>query len=67
MGGDADPIVPVADARILADLIPDATLHAFARGHVEPLAAAPAFGPVMTRFLLRKKMSHRASGRADVE
>jgi len=39
----------------------------FAGGHVEPLAATPDFRPVITRFLLRKKMSHRASGRADVE
>jgi len=67
IGGAADPIVPVANARILADLIPDATLHVFAGGHVEPLAAARDFGPVITRFLLQEKMSHRESDGADIE
>ena len=57
MGGDADPIVPVANARILAGLIPNATLHVFNGGHVEPLAAARDFGPVISRFLLREQPS----------
>jgi pimeloyl-ACP methyl ester carboxylesterase len=56
-GGDADPIVPVANARILAGLIPNATLHVFNGGHVEPLAAARDFGPVISRFLLREQPS----------
>jgi len=51
MGGDDDPIVPVANARILAALIPTATLHVFAGGHVEPLTAATDFGPRITQFL----------------
>lgn len=57
MGGDADPIVPVANARILAGLIPNATLHVFNGGHVEPLAAARDFVPVITRFVLREQPS----------
>jgi len=56
-GGDADPIVPVANARILAGLIPNATLHVFNGGHVEPLAAARDFVPVITRFVLREQPS----------
>ena len=51
MGGDDDPIVPVANARILATLIPNATLHVFPGGHVEPLTAATDFGPPITQFL----------------
>jgi len=53
MGGEDDPIVPVANARILAALIPTATLHVFAGGHVEPLTAATDFGPRITQFLTR--------------
>ena len=53
IGGDDDPIVPVANARILAALIPHATLHVFAGGHVEPLTAATDFGPRITQFLTR--------------
>ena len=51
MGGDDDPIVPVANARILANLIPNATLHVFPGGHLEPLTAATDFGPRITHFL----------------
>jgi len=51
MGGDDDPIAPVANARILATFIPNATLHVFAGGHLEPLAAAGNFGPMITEFL----------------
>jgi len=53
MGGDDDPIVPVANARILAALIPNATLHVYPGGHVEPLTAATDFGPRITQFLTR--------------
>ena len=53
MGGDDDPIVPVANARILATLIPNATLHVFPGGHVEPLTAATEFGPRISQFLTR--------------
>ena len=55
MGGDDDPIVPVANARILATLIPNATLHVFPGGHLEPLTAATDFGPRITRFLTRQR------------
>ena len=55
MGGDDDPIVPVTNARLLATLIPNATLHVFAGGHVEPLLAATEFGPRITRFLTHQQ------------
>ena len=55
MGGDDDPIVPVTNARILAALIPNATLHVFAGGHVEPLTAATEFGPRISQFLTRER------------
>ena len=53
MAGDSDPIVPAANSRILAKLIPDATLHVFAGGHLEPLMAAADFGPPIMEFLTR--------------
>jgi len=53
MGGDDEPIVPVANARILAALTPNATLHIYPGGHVEPLTAATGFGPLITQFLAR--------------
>jgi len=45
MGGEHDPIIPVSNARILATLLPHATLHVYPGGHVEPLTAATDFGP----------------------
>jgi poly(3-hydroxyalkanoate) depolymerase len=51
MGGSNDAIVPVGNARILAGLIPHATLHIFPGGHVEPLTSASRFGPLISRFL----------------
>ncbi len=53
MGGDDDPIVPLANARIMAGLIPRATLHVFHGGHVELVTEAPALAPVITEFLAR--------------
>ena len=53
MSGNSDPIVPAANARILAALIPNATLDLFPGGHVEPLLAAAEFGPRITEFLTR--------------
>lgn len=57
MGGDADPIVPAANSRILAELIPNATSHIYAGGHVEPLAAAADFGPLISQFLSQAPQS----------
>lgn len=51
IGGDDDPIVPVVNARILAGLIPNATLHVFEGGHIEPLASPTDFGTMITKFL----------------
>ena len=51
IGGDADPIVPVANARLLADLIPHAVLHTFAGGHIEPLASPAEFSRLISAFL----------------
>jgi poly(3-hydroxyalkanoate) depolymerase len=51
IGGDRDPIVPVANARLLAELIPNAVLHTFAGGHIEPLASPDEFSQLISAFL----------------
>jgi poly(3-hydroxyalkanoate) depolymerase len=51
MGGAGDPIVPATNARLLARFIPNATLHVFPGGHVEPLIDSTEFGPLISRFL----------------
>ena len=55
MGGEHGPIIPVSNARILAALLPHATLYVYPGGHVEPLTAATDFGPRITQFLTRPR------------
>ena len=54
LGGDDDPIVPLVNARILACLIPHATLHIYPGGHVELVTEAETFGPIIGEFLADK-------------
>lgn len=51
VAGDDDPIVPVANARLMARLIPDATLHLYRGGHLALLTEAHQLAPVVERFL----------------
>jgi poly(3-hydroxyalkanoate) depolymerase len=53
LSGDDDPIIPVANAHILAGLIRRAELHLYHGGHVELVTEAPALVPVVTEFLSR--------------
>jgi len=51
LAGDDDPIVPLANARIMHWLIPDSELHVYPGGHLE-LAARPGYiAPVVQTFL----------------
>ncbi len=52
MSGELDPIVPVANARILAGLIPDARLEIFPGGHAEIISAAATVAAAVSEFLL---------------
>jgi len=63
IGGDADPIVPVANARLLADLIPHAVLHTFAGGHLEPLASPGEFSKLISVFLTSEVSAPAGAGR----
>ena len=47
MGGDDDPIIPVANPRMQARLIPSATLHLYHGGHLGILTEADELAPVI--------------------
>ena len=49
--GDEDPIIPVANGRILAAGIPHATLHVYHGGHVELVTRPALLTPLITGFL----------------
>ena len=49
--GDDDPIIPVANGRILAAGIPHATLHVYHGGHVELATRPSLLAPLITGFL----------------
>jgi pimeloyl-ACP methyl ester carboxylesterase len=51
MSGDDDSVVPVANARLLAALIPHATLQIIPGGHSEIVNAADDLGRRVARFL----------------
>jgi pimeloyl-ACP methyl ester carboxylesterase len=51
MGGDDDPIIPVANPRMQAALIPRARLHVYRGGHLAILTEAHELAPVVETFL----------------
>jgi poly(3-hydroxyoctanoate) depolymerase len=51
LAGDDDRLVPMANARIMAKLIPRATLYTFHGGHLGLLTHAQELGQVIERFL----------------
>jgi poly(3-hydroxyalkanoate) depolymerase len=51
MGGDDDPIIPLANPRMQAALIPNATLHVYHGGHLALLTEADQLAPVIEHFL----------------
>ena len=51
MAGRDDPIVPLANGRILAKLIPDARLVTLDDGHLFLLTSAPQSAQLITEFL----------------
>ena len=49
--GDEDPLIPVANGRILAACIPHAELHVYHGGHVELVTRPSPLTPLITGFL----------------
>ena len=51
LSGDDDPLIPVANARLLRTLIPHARLHVYHGGHLSLVTEAAELAPVVDRFL----------------
>jgi poly(3-hydroxyalkanoate) depolymerase len=51
MGGTDDPIIPAANPRLQARLIPHARLHLYDGGHLGIVTEADELAPVVERFL----------------
>ncbi|MGO9784878.1 MAG: alpha/beta fold hydrolase [Streptosporangiaceae bacterium] len=50
LAGDDDPIIPLANAKILAALIPSARLHVYNGGHLERVTRPGLLAPVVAGF-----------------
>ena len=51
LSGDDDPIIPLANARLMHRLIPQARLHVFHGGHLGLVTEAAELAPVVSEFL----------------
>jgi poly(3-hydroxyalkanoate) depolymerase len=51
LAGDDDPIIPVANPRLMARLIPNSELHLYRGGHLALVTEARELAPVVDRFL----------------
>jgi poly(3-hydroxyalkanoate) depolymerase len=51
LAGDDDPIIPVANARIMHRLIPGSELHIYHGGHIDLIAEPGRLAPVVEAFL----------------
>jgi poly(3-hydroxyalkanoate) depolymerase len=51
VSGDDDPIIPLANARLMHRLIPHSRLHVFHGGHLGLVTEAPQLAPVVDCFL----------------
>jgi poly(3-hydroxyalkanoate) depolymerase len=51
LAGDDDPLIPLANARLLNLLIPDARLHVYHGGHLGLVTEAAELAPVVDGFL----------------
>jgi poly(3-hydroxyalkanoate) depolymerase len=57
LAGDDDPIVPLANARILTRLLPSARLHIYPDGHLGLITRADQLAPLVAEFLLTGRTS----------
>ncbi len=51
LAGDDDPIVPLANMKIMRRLLPHATLHVYPDGHLGLLSSAKEIAPIVADFL----------------
>jgi poly(3-hydroxyalkanoate) depolymerase len=64
MSGDDDPIIPLANARLMHRLIPDSQLHVFHGGHLGLVTEAAQLAPVVEEFLAAPGRAARPAGAA---
>jgi poly(3-hydroxyalkanoate) depolymerase len=60
VSGDDDPLIPLANARLMHTLIPRSQLHVFHGGHLGLVTEAAEVAPVISRFLAAGAGSGRA-------
>ena len=51
LAGDDDPIIPLANARLMRLLIPNSRLHVYHGGHLGLVTEAAELAPVVDAFL----------------
>ena len=51
LAGDDDPIIPLANARLMKRLIPESRLHVYHGGHLALVTEAAELAPVVDAFL----------------
>jgi pimeloyl-ACP methyl ester carboxylesterase len=51
LSGDDDPIIPLANARLLHLLIPNSRLHVYHGGHLGLVTEAAGLAPLVNDFL----------------
>jgi len=54
LAGDDDPIIPLANSRILHALIPNAQRHVYRGGHLELVCAPDRIVPTVEQFLAER-------------
>jgi poly(3-hydroxyalkanoate) depolymerase len=57
VSGDDDPIIPLANARLMHRLIPRSRLHVFHGGHLGLVTEAAELGPLISDFLIAPEPS----------
>lgn len=53
LAGNDDPIIPLANARAMSQLLPNATLHVYEDGHLGLVTSADELAPLIAVFLLQ--------------
>jgi poly(3-hydroxyalkanoate) depolymerase len=61
VSGDDDPIIPLANARLMHRLIQDSQLHVFHGGHLGLVTEAAQLAPVIDTFLAEPSQAARAA------
>ena len=64
LSGDDDPLIPLANARLMHSLIPHSQLHVYHGGHLGLVTEADELAPVIGRFLAAGGSGDAGDGRS---